>query len=321
MGTSQSNLSAKSESSANQWWAVAVVCPLALEDSVYWQFEQLGCQGTVSERQGDSPEERLGQRCTVTAYFLSSQFQPSDFAGLKDSLLKGSSLEGKAAALPSNLHVSWHLINEEDWARSWKTHWQAEKIGDRLLINPAWMTPPPTERTILTLDPGSAFGTGAHATTQLCLKALEKQALTSATIADIGCGSGILSIVSLLYGAAQAYATDVDPLAVKSTRANADLNQIPSEKLQVQLGSLPEAIAMAAGPVDGIVCNILAEIIVELIIPHLSELAGPNTWGILSGILTRKSDWVEEHLSAHGWQVIGITQQDEWCAMTIRLAS
>ncbi len=314
MEISQSNLPAKSESSANQWWEVAVVCPLALEDSAYWQFEQLGCQGTASQRQGD--------RCTVTAYFLSSQFQPSDFAGLKDSLLKGSSLQGKAAAtLPSNLHISWHLIDEEDWARSWKTHWQAEKIGDRLLINPAWMTPPPTERTILTLDPGSAFGTGAHATTQLCLKALEQQALTGATIADIGCGSGILSIVSLLYGAAQAYAADVDPLAVKSTRANANLNQIPAEKLQVQLGSLPEAIAMAAGPVDGIVCNILAEIIVELIIPHLSELAGPNTWGILSGILTRKSDWVEEHLSAHGWQVTDITQQDEWCAMTICLAS
>lgn len=312
MGISQSSSPAKPDLSANQWWEVAIICPLALEDSVYWQFEQLGCQGTVSQRQGN--------RCTVTAYFLSSQFQPSDFAGLKDSLLKGSSLQNKAT-VPPNVQISWHLIDEEDWARSWKTHWQAEKIGDRLLINPAWMTPPPTERTILTLDPGSAFGTGAHATTQLCLKALEKQKLTGATIADIGCGSGILSIVSLLYGAEQAYAADVDPLAVKSTRANADLNEIPSEKLQVQLGSLPEAIAMSAGPVDGIVCNILAEIIVELIIPHLSELARPNTWAILSGILTRKSDWVEEHLSDRGWQVTDITQQDEWCAMTIRLAS
>ena len=88
--------------------------------------------------------------------------------------------------------------------------------------------------------------------------------------------------------------------------------------------SLPEIIDMAknasALPVDGIVCNILSEIIVGLIIPRLSELAGPNTWGILSGILTSKAAWVEEHLTAYGWQVTGTTHQDEWCAMTIALA-
>lgn len=292
--------------SANQWWEVAVSCPVALEDSVYWQFERFnGNKGTASLRQGDC--------ATVTAYFPSSQFQPSDFEGLKDSLDQIST----AANLAAEVQVSWRLINEEDWATSWKSHWQAEEIGDRLLINPAWMEPPTTERIILTLDPGSAFGTGGHATTQLCLKALEQQSLKGATIADIGCGSGILSIASILYGAAQAYAVDVDPLAAKATRSNADLNGIDSEQLPVQVGSVGEAIALSNGSVDGIVCNILAEIIVELIIPRLSELAAPTTWGILSGILTRKSAWVTEHLTAHGWQVTDLTYQDEWCAMTI----
>lgn len=304
--------------SANQWWEVAVNCPVALEDSVYWQFEQLsrnsgGNKGTASQRQGNSPEERLCQRTTVTAYFPTAQFQPSDFKGLKDALDQTIAV----ANLTTEVQVDWRIINDEDWATSWKSHWQAEEVGDRLLINPAWMAPPTTDRTILTLDPGSAFGTGGHATTQLCLKALEQQSLKGAVIADIGCGSGILSIVSVLYGAAQAYAVDVDPLAVKATRANADLNGIDSEKLQVQLGSVREAIALSNGLVDGIVCNILAEIIVELIIPRLSELASPNTWGILSGILTSKSAWVTEHLAAYGWQVTGLTYQDEWCAMTI----
>ncbi|MEL7329879.1 MAG: 50S ribosomal protein L11 methyltransferase [Cyanobacteria bacterium J06555_13] len=319
-----------------QWWEVTVICPLALEDSVYWAFDELGCKGTASQTKDD--------RRIVTAYFPQVQFGEKDFEELRYSLGvalpsqllnitaqqantlldTAASQAGGLTTLPS-VDISWQLIAEEDWAKSWKRHWKAEKIGDRLLINPAWMPPPQTERTILTLDPGSAFGTGAHATTQLCLEALEKQPLTGATIADIGCGSGILSIVSLLYGAKQAFATDVDPLAISSTQSNAKMNGLGTDTLSVQLGSLPEIIDMAEAaqllPVDGIVCNILSEIIVGLIIPRLSELASPNTWGILSGILTSKAAWVEEHLSAYGWRVTGTTHQDEWCAMTIALAA
>ena len=293
----------------NQWWAVSVTCSPALEDSVYWQFEQMGSRGTASQRQGDD--------CTVTAYLLKREYQPSDFEVLRATLSQNAA----GSNLP-DVQVHWQLIADEDWASSWKSHWQAEEIGDRLLINPAWMNPPATERAILTLDPGSAFGTGAHATTQLCLKALEKQNLAGATMADIGCGSGILSIAALLYGANRAYAADVDPLAVTSTRANAELNGISADQLQVHLGSVAEVIAMADKPVNGIVCNILAEIIVALIIPRLGELAAPAgqppTWGILSGILTAKSSWVERHLTVCGWQVTDLTEQDEWCAMTIQ---
>lgn len=310
-----------------QWWEVTVICPVELEDSVYWAVDELGSKGTASQTKDD--------RRIVTVYFPQVQFQPESFEALRSTILNSaanqanallSSAASKAGGLTTlpSVDISWTLIAEEDWARSWKTHWQAEEIGDRLLINPAWMEPPATQRTILTLDPGSAFGTGAHATTQLCLEALEKQSLTSATIADIGCGSGILSIVALLYGAKQAFAADVDPLAVSSTQSNAALNNIAAERLPVEMGSLPEIINMAqsAGslPVDGIVCNILSEIIVGLIIPRLSELAGPDTWCILSGILTSKAPWVEEHLNAYGWQVKGITHQDEWCAMTVALA-
>ncbi len=293
----------------NPWWEVTVICPHALEDSVYWAFDELGSKGTASQTKDNS---RI-----VTAYFPQVQFQPSAFETLKAKLL--------SMASPPSVRVDWRMIEEEDWAKSWKRHWQPEKVGDRLLINPAWMIPPATDRTILTLDPGSAFGTGAHATTQLCLEALERQNLMNATLADIGCGSGILSIVSLLYGARLAYAADVDPLAFSSTRSNAEANGITEAQLQVQVGSLPEIIAMAQQandlPIDGIVCNILSEIIVGLIIPRLSELAGPDTWGILSGILTSKAPWLEEHLVAYGWEVTGMAHKDEWCSMTIRLAA
>ena len=305
---------------SEKWWEVTVVCPLNLEDSVYWAFDELGAKGSASQKKDDS---RI-----VTAYFPQASFQSADFEGLRARLLdlaaaQVNSLAVNLATGPT-VEIDWHLIEEEDWAKSWKRHWQPEKIGAKLLINPAWMAPPATDRTVLTLDPGSAFGTGAHATTQLCLEALEQHDLKSATVADIGCGSGILSIVSLLYGARQVYAADVDPLAYSSTRSNAKINEISEARLRVQVGSLPEIIAMAgqdsALPVDGIVCNILSEIIVGLILPRLSELAGPHTWGILSGILTRKAPWVEEHLVAQGWQVVGMAHKDEWCAMTIRLS-
>ncbi len=302
-------LNAIDSPSDQQWWEVTVTCPIALEDSIYYAFDELGAKGTASQTKDSS---RI-----VTAYFPQEQCQSSMLAAFKQGLLDTHA--------SSPITVDWQLIAEEDWAKSWKRHWRAEEVGDRLLINPAWLEPPSTERTILTLDPGSAFGTGAHATTQLCLEALEKQTLAGATIADIGCGSGILSIVALLYGARQAYAADVDPLAFSSTRSNAQVNGIAPEKIQVEVGSLPEIIAMAQRanelPVDGIVCNILSEIIVGLIIPRLSELAGPNTWGILSGVLTSKALWVEEHLVAHGWQVTDMAYKDEWCSMTIRLAT
>ena len=303
-----------------KWWEVTVICPLNLEDSVYWAFDELGSKGTASQKKDDS---RI-----VTAYFPQVSFQPLDFEGLRSQLLdivaaQAGNLAVNMATGP-NVEISWQLIDEEDWAKSWKRHWKPEKIGTKLLINPAWMEPPQTDRAVLTLDPGSAFGTGAHATTQLCLEALEQHDLQDTVIADIGCGSGILSIVSLMYGAKQVYATDVDPLAFSSTQANAQMNGISEAQLQVQVGSLPEAIALAnadnAIPVDGIVCNILSEIIVGLILPQLSELAGPNTWGILSGILTSKAPWVEEHLVSRGWRVVETAHKDEWCSMTIRLA-
>ena len=317
----------KAPPSPINWWEVTVVCPLALEDSVYWAFDELGSKGTASQTKDD--------RRIVTAYFPEVQYQSKDFEGLKSAILDSAASQanmlldtaaGKAGGLTTlpSVDIDWRLIAEEDWAKSWKDHWQQEKVGDRLLINPAWLSAPETDRAILTLDPGSAFGTGAHATTRLCLEALEKQSLTDATLADIGCGSGILSIVSLLYGARQVFAADVDPLAVSSTESNAKLNQVDTAKLPVKLGSLPEIIDMAkaAGslPVDGFVCNILSEIIVGLIIPRLSEIAGPETWGVLSGVLTSKAPWVEEHLVAYGWQVMGMSYEDEWCAMMIKLS-
>ncbi len=214
--------------------------------------------------------------------------------------------------------VSWSLIEDEDWSKSWKKYWQPQPVGDRLLINPAWMEPPAdSSRLVLKLDPGTAFGTGTHATTRLCLESLEMRlgGNNAATLADIGCGSGILSIGAILLGAQRVYAVDTDPLAVKATAENRQLNGIEPDRIQVNLGSIDSL--QASEPVDGILCNILAEIIVDLI-PHFNAIAKESTWGILSGVLLDQSQWVADTLEAHGWTVATLWRRDDWCCLNVR---
>jgi ribosomal protein L11 methyltransferase len=212
------------------------------------------------------------------------------------------------------------LIDEEDWSSSWKQHWQPQQIGDRLLINPAWIEPPTdSDRIILTLDPGVAFGTGTHATTQLCLEALEMrlQPGTNLTIADIGCGSGILSTAALLLGAQQVYAVDNDPLAVKATGENRALNSIAASKLIVDLGSIEQLQLMIPEPVDGFVCNILADIIMELA-PSMAALVKPKGWAALSGILSSQVADVSNVMEKHGWIVGTVWNRQEWSCINLK---
>lgn len=295
----------------NTWWEVKVLCDPALEDTVFWRFDSFGSQGTSTQQRGSS--------CVVQAYFPQHRLELLDLSAL--------ALLIKQDALCSDLvlpRISWHLIDEEDWSKSWKDHWQPEPIGDRFLITPAWLEPPAdNDRLVLRLDPGVAFGTGNHPTTQLCLESLEMRLTyerTDVTIADIGCGSGILSIGALLLGANKAYAADTDDLAVHSASGNRTLNGLTEEQLPLLHGSL-DAIAQAIdAPVDGIVCNILAEVIMDLI-PQMHTIVTPDGWGILSGILLDQSKLVADTLEQHGWVVATLWRRQEWCCLNVRRAS
>ncbi|MBF2035276.1 MAG: 50S ribosomal protein L11 methyltransferase [Leptolyngbyaceae cyanobacterium T60_A2020_046] len=292
----------------NSWWEIQVLCHPDLEDTVFWRFETLGSQGTSSQRKA---AHRL-----VQAYFPQDRFELLDLAAVA-LLMRQDAL---CAELPIP-QVTWKLIDEEDWSKSWKDHWHPQEIGDRFLINPAWLPVPENcDRLVLQLDPGAAFGTGTHATTQLCLESLEMRLSDDAgqmTVADIGCGSGILSIGALLLGAKRAYAVDLDNLAVQATISNRDLNHISSDRLMAQQGSLNTLIETLTEPVDGILCNILAEVILDLI-PQLSKISKPETWGILSGILLDQSKLVADTLEQHGWVVATLWRRQEWCCLNVR---
>ncbi|MEC4983725.1 MAG: 50S ribosomal protein L11 methyltransferase [Oscillatoria sp. PMC 1068.18] len=293
---------------ANSWWEIKILGDPTLEDLIYWRLEKFGCRGMASEIKGKS---RL-----IRAYIPQISAELLDLAALSLWLRQDAlTLEFPPPAM------KWHLIDEEDWASSWKQHWQPQEIGDRFLIYPAWLHPPQdSERIVLRLDPGAAFGTGTHPTTQLCLESLEMRFSFNAenmVVADIGCGSGILAIASALLGAEKVYAVDIDPLAVRAAISNSELNQINSEAIVVEQGSIERVIDLIEEPVDGFFCNILAEVIVDLI-PQMSNLAKPDTWGILSGILLEQAKPVADTLEEHGWIVATLWKRQEWCCFNIR---
>ena len=295
---------------ANSWWEIQILCDPVLEDLIFWRLDQFGCRGASSEQKG--------HLCLVQTYMPQEQAQLLDLSALA-LLLRQDALCAEMQ-VPT---VQWGLIDEEDWSSSWKDYWQPQKIGDRFLINPAWLpVPEDSDRLIIRLDPGVAFGTGAHATTQLCLEALEMRlggldVKENSVIADIGCGSGILSIGAILLGASHAYGVDIDPLAVKSTRSNRELNQVDPQRLMVKQGSIQQLMEMTQEPVDGILCNILAEIIIDLI-PMMGAIAKPTTWGILSGILLDQAKPVADTLEQNGWIVATLWRRQDWCCLNIR---
>jgi ribosomal protein L11 methyltransferase len=292
----------------NTWWEVKVLCDPALEDTVFWRFDSFGCQGTSTQKRGSS--------CMVQAYFPQHRLELLDLSAMA-LLIKQDAL-CNSQMLP---RITWHLIDEEDWSKSWKDHWQPEPIGDRFLITPAWLEPPAdNQRLVLRLDPGVAFGTGNHPTTQLCLESLEMRLTherADVTIADVGCGSGILSIGALLLGATKAYAADIDDLAVHSAMGNRSLNGLSEAQMPLLVGSLEVIAQTLDAPVDGIVCNILAEVIMDLI-PQMHTITTPDAWGILSGILLDQSKLVADTLEQHGWVVSTLWRRQEWCCLNVR---
>jgi len=293
---------------ANSWWEIKVLCDPMLEDAVFWRMEAFGCRGTASQIKNNS--------CLLSAYLPEEKAHLLDLAAL--ALLLRQDALCLEMPIPA---VTWDLIDEQDWSSSWKQYWEPTPIGDRFLVYPAWLELPENpDRILLRLDPGVAFGTGTHATTQLCLESLEMRLggeHNQGVIADIGCGSGILSIGAILLGASKVYAVDNDPLATRSTYENCELNQIAPERINIQDGSIQQVIQAVEQPVDGIVCNILAEVIIDLI-PQFNAIAKKNTWAILSGILMDQAKPIADTLEQQGWVVATLWRRQDWCCFNIR---
>lgn len=209
-----------------------------------------------------------------------------------------------------------------DWINNWKQYFRQFYVDDILII-PSWETvkEEDKDRMIIHIDPGTAFGTGMHETTQLCIRQLKKYVTKDTVLLDVGTGSGILSIVALKLGAAHAVGTDLDPCAVPAVEENKEANQIPDKDFEMMIGNIidDKEIQDAVGyeKYDIVTANILADVLVPLtpVIVHQMKKGGIY---ITSGILDVKESVVTEAVKKAGLEVLEVTRQGEWVSVTAR---
>jgi ribosomal protein L11 methyltransferase len=211
---------------------------------------------------------------------------------------------------------------DKDWINNWKQYFHQFYVDD-ILIKPSWeeVKPEDRDKMLIQIDPGTAFGTGMHETTQLCIRQLRKYLTEDTVLLDVGTGSGILSIISLKLGAKRAVGTDLDPCAIEAVKENTQVNGIDPEKFQVMIGNIIDdrevQDRVGYGCYDIVVANILAEVLVGLTPVILSQLK-PGGIYITSGIIDDKEELVVETVRKCGLEVLEVTYQGEWVSVTAR---
>ena len=215
--------------------------------------------------------------------------------------------------------ASFTPISDQNWMESWKKQYKPIPIGERLIIQPAWMDLPSGGRIPICINPGMAFGTGTHPTTQICLELLEKYTPVGGDVIDIGCGSGILSIAALKLGAVRVMAVDIDETAIEACRENARLNNI-GEELIVTAGSLNEIQAKRVPVIKAplVLANILASTLIEMLQAGLIDLITLDGVLILSGILEEQVVGVISSAQACGVSLVEQRQKDDWVGLVFK---
>ncbi len=266
-------------------------------------------------------EKRMHGLSQIRLYLEDSPAAPDTLCWLKDQLRQ------LPAQYPSvsfgSLEVVLEHVKDEDWENNWKQYYQPLPIGEKLLVVPEWLHPEnPENRVEVLLDPGMIFGTGAHASTQMCMEELERAIQGGEEILDLGSGSGILSITALLLGAAHATGVDIDPKAEDVARQNAAINQLGADRFTAVTGDVIADAAMMQtlqGHYDIVLANIVADVIIPLA-PAAAAFLDEDSVFICSGILNTRLPEVLQALEAAGMQILSTQQQDDWCRVTAALA-
>lgn len=262
----------------------------------------------------DLPRAEDTETVTVRAYL------PED-ARLESSLLalaeRIAALRHAGAALGAGT-ISHSFVADEDWAETWKAYIHTEKIGERIVVRPTWEEyTPSADEIVIELDPGAAFGTGAHATTAMCLRWLEHLVSPGMRVYDVGCGSGILAVAAAKLGAGEVIAMDYDPVAVSVAEENIRQNNVHNV---VACESDLLSACEGAAPAELITANIIADVIVRLF-AQLDRHLAPGGTLLASGIIDDRIADVEHAAAEHGFTVLDMTCEKEWAAMIIRRTS
>ena len=263
-------------------------------------------------------EKSLDGVSRLRLYLEDGPEAPEEAARLRE-LLAGL-LEAYPDAGLGSLKLSLANVKDEDWENNWKQYYQPIPIGEKLLVVPKWMEPDRSEGRIpVLLDPGMIFGTGAHASTQMCMLRLEELIRGGEELLDLGSGSGILSITALRLGAAHATGVDVDPKAEDIARENAAINGLGPERFTAVTGNVitgQEALEELFSKTYDIVCmNIFADVIIPMA-AVLPRFMTEKTCLICSGVLENRYEEVREAIEAAGLRIKGLQTMNDWCCFT-----
>ncbi len=300
-----------------RWIEVSVDTPAELIDERCQQMADMGAGGFVIENEEDFQD------------FLENNHQYWDyvddeleqkFAGVsRIKCYLSDDAEGKAIlaairAAFSNNNISTSFIEDSDWENNWREYYKPIEVGEKLVVVPEWEEIPENGRLPLRLDPGLIFGTGSHATTRMCLAALEKYCTDETRVLDLGCGSGILGIGSLVLGSKCCVGCDIDPKAPDVAMANAALNGIGAERFKVYAGDIisDASLRRELGSGYGLV---LANIVSDVIIPlsaYVRQFMAEGAVFICSGIIEGRQDEVCAALEKNSFEILARHCEDEW---------
>jgi ribosomal protein L11 methyltransferase len=289
------------------WLEIALRAEAELAETVAALLADYGYQGVVLERD-DIPDTDPWDEGNIPppTHQIVRLYLPKD-----ESLeLKRQQIEALLARLPVEMPIFRDVV-EEDWSQAWKAHYHTMRLGKHIVIRPEWEAAEikPDDVEII-LDPGMAFGTGTHPTTQLCLEAIERLLKTGESVVDLGCGSGILAIAAAKLGAGYIYAIDNDAVAVASAAENLARNNT-SDQIELAIGSLPEVLALEK-TFDFALVNILARVIIPMCDAGLGHIVCPGGKAIFSGLIETQVDEVEGALRKTGLEPYQRHQIQDW---------
>lgn len=270
--------------------------------------------GVVIENNGaEINSEKLGGELRVFGYLpVDSQMEEK-----KKKIAEACRYLGQIEKVPKPAYT---FIEDANWMEAWKQHYHPIEVGKKILILPAWIDPPSNgDRIVIQIDPGMAFGTGAHPTTQLCLEWLERLIKPGSSVIDVGCGSGILSIAAAKLGADQVLALDVDEKAVELAKESAVFNQV-GNRIDIVRGSVKEILdgkySITHAPI--VVANILSRTLINLLTQGLGNLITRDGRLMLSGILEENEEDILNVLVVLNLQVEQRIAMQDWVALVVK---